>query len=58
MGKHKYSFSSTTYNFVFQNNMVIEQALSERALLGFILAKIHKIDPDVIVVGIISCRRK
>jgi hypothetical protein len=38
--------------------MVIEQALSERALLGFILAKIHKIDPDVIVVGIISCRRK
>ena len=24
---------------------------TERALLGFLLAKIHKIDPDVIVVG-------
>jgi len=38
--------------------MVIEQVPSERALLGFILAKIHKIDPDVIVVSIRNCRRK
>ncbi|XP_052105058.1 DNA polymerase alpha catalytic subunit-like [Mytilus californianus] len=32
-----------------ENNMKIEQFPSERPLLGFLLAKIHKIDPDVIV---------
>ncbi|XP_041439480.1 DNA polymerase alpha catalytic subunit-like isoform X1 [Xenopus laevis] len=32
-----------------QKNANIEIALTERTLLGFFLAKIHKIDPDVIV---------
>ncbi|XP_069493401.1 DNA polymerase alpha catalytic subunit isoform X2 [Ambystoma mexicanum] len=32
-----------------QKNANIEVALTERTLLGFLLAKIHKIDPDVIV---------
>ncbi|KAJ1117106.1 hypothetical protein NDU88_005306 [Pleurodeles waltl] len=32
-----------------QKNANIEIALTERTLLGFFLAKIHKVDPDVIV---------
>ncbi|XP_071994025.1 DNA polymerase alpha catalytic subunit [Engystomops pustulosus] len=32
-----------------QKNINVEIALTERTLLGFFLAKIHKIDPDVIV---------
>ena len=43
--------------------MKMEIMGTERALLGFLLAKIHKVDPDVIVVrrpivlvnGMISC---
>ncbi len=34
-----------------QNGMKMEIMGSERALLGFLLAKIHKVDPDVIVVS-------
>ena len=33
-----------------QNGMKLEIMGTERALLGFMLAKIHKVDPDVIVV--------
>ena len=33
-----------------QNGMKMEIMGTERALLGFLLAKIHKVDPDVIVV--------
>ena len=33
--------------------MKIEVMGGERALLGFLLAKIHKVDPDVIVVCIV-----
>ncbi|CAJ0952653.1 unnamed protein product, partial [Ranitomeya imitator] len=32
-----------------QKNVNVEIALTERTLLGFFLAKIHKLDPDVIV---------
>jgi len=32
--------------------MKVEVIASERALLGYLLAKIHKIDPDLIVVSI------
>lgn len=32
-------------------SMKIEVMSSERALLGFLLAKINKIDPDIIVVS-------
>ena len=35
-----------------QNGMKMEIMGSERALLGFLLAKIHKVDPDVIVVSL------
>ena len=46
-----------------QNGMKMEIMGTERALLGFLLAKIHKVDPDVIVVrgqivfvnGVICC---
>ena len=39
--------------FLFQNkNMKVEVLPTERALLGFLLAKIHKVDPDAIVVSI------
>lgn len=31
--------------------MKVEVLPTERALLGFLLAKIHKIDPDLIVVN-------
>jgi hypothetical protein len=31
--------------------MKVEVAATERTLLGFFLAKVHKIDPDVIVVS-------
>lgn len=36
--------------FFFQNGKV-EIAATERTLLGFFLAKMHKIDPDVLVVS-------
>jgi len=32
--------------------MKIEVLPTERALLGYLLAKIHKMDPDLIVVGL------
>ena len=35
-----------------QNGMKLEIMGTERALLGFMLAKIHKVDPDVLVVCI------
>ena len=31
--------------------MKVEMMGTERALLGFLLAKIHKVDPDLIVVS-------
>ena len=34
--------------------MKIEIMGTERALLGFLLAKIHKVDPDIIVVRLTS----
>ena len=38
-------------SFVLQKKMQIECMGTERALLGFVLAKIHKLDPDLIVVS-------
>lgn len=35
----------------FRQNGKVEIAASERTLLGFFLAKMHKIDPDVLVVS-------
>ena len=37
--------------------MHIEVMSSERALLGFMLAKFNKLDPDVIVVGVFLTSR-
>ncbi len=38
--------------FCLQNKiMKVDIMATERALLGFLLAKIHKIDPDVVVVS-------
>ena len=31
--------------------MKVEVAATERTLLGFFLAKVHKIDPDILVVS-------
>ena len=31
--------------------MKVEVLPTERALLGYLLARIHKVDPDIIVVG-------
>lgn len=42
-------------HFVFSQNAKIEIATAERTLLGFFLAKVHKIDPDVLVVSIGVC---
>ena len=40
--------------WVFQSSsMKVEVMGNERALLGFLLAKIHKLDPDVIVVSLV-----
>ncbi len=36
-------------------NGIVEIAGTERALLGFFLAKLHKIDPDVLVVSSNAC---
>lgn len=36
-------------------NGIVEIAGTERALLGFFLAKMHKIDPDVLVVSSNAC---
>lgn len=38
------------HSSLFQNGKV-EIAATERTLLGFFLAKMHKIDPDVLVVS-------
>lgn len=39
-------------HFDFTQNGIVEIAGTERALLGFFLAKMHKIDPDVLVVSL------
>ena len=36
---------------LFSQNGKVEIAAGERILLGFFLAKMHKIDPDVLVVS-------
>lgn len=36
-------------------NVKVEMAQTERTLLGFFLAKLHKIDPDVLVVSSRAC---
>lgn len=38
-------------------NGIVEIAGTERALLGFFLAKMHKIDPDVLVVSLNACSK-
>uniref|UniRef100_A0A8C2JH89 DNA polymerase n=1 Tax=Cyprinus carpio TaxID=7962 RepID=A0A8C2JH89_CYPCA len=38
-----------TFNIKSKTNGIVEIAGTERALLGFFLAKMHKIDPDVLV---------
>lgn len=43
-------FTSSRLSLPFQNGKV-EIAQTERTLLGFFLAKMHKIDPDVLVVS-------
>ena len=41
-----------TISFVLQSKkMKIEVLPTERALIGYLLAKIHKLDPDLIVVS-------
>lgn len=41
----------------FTQNGIVEMAGTERALLGFFLAKMHKIDPDVLVVSLNACSK-
>lgn len=38
----------------FQDRYKVEKTESERALLGFLMAKLQKIDPDIIVVSSIN----
>lgn len=42
--------TKTSFFFPPQNG-IVEIAATERTLLGFFLAKLHKIDPDVLVVS-------
>ena len=39
--------------FCFTQDMTVEVSPTERSLLGFFVAKIQKLDPDVVVVGIL-----
>ena len=43
------SFDGVIYSL--SQNGKVEIAATERTLLGFFLAKMHKIDPDVLVVS-------
>lgn len=48
----KYMCISQNGKYLFQSKkMKVEVLPTERALLAFLLAKIHKLDPDLIVVS-------
>uniref|UniRef100_A0A8I3QPP2 DNA polymerase n=1 Tax=Canis lupus familiaris TaxID=9615 RepID=A0A8I3QPP2_CANLF len=42
-------FPYTFKDYIKEKNVKVEIAATERTLLGFFLAKVHKIDPDIIV---------
>lgn len=44
-------FTDARSLWFFAQNGIVEMAATERTLLGFFLAKLHKIDPDVLVVS-------
>ena len=44
-----HSYQSCSFHFQ-SNKMKVDVMGNERAMLGYLLAKIHKLDPDVIVV--------